>query len=35
MYKNSPLSSQSPYARNESTNAALSELNSLRYDPYN
>lgn len=35
MYKNSPLSSQSPYARNESANAALSELNSLRYDPYN
>lgn len=35
MYKNSLLSSQSPYARNESANAALSELNSLRYDPYN
>lgn len=35
MYKNSPLSSQSPYARNESANAALNELNSLRYDPYN
>ena len=35
MYKNSPLSSRSPYARNESANAALSELNLLRYDPYN
>ena len=35
MYKNSPISSQSPYARNESANTALNELNSLRYDPYN
>ena len=35
MYKNSPISSQSPYARNESANTALNELNSLRHDPYN